>query len=306
MSESIEIARQELYDALWSMPVALAAVRFRITSKRMKMLSRELDVPVPSLGHWRKSPERRERDRVPLPPAKLGKDRIWVTRSARHLVHRPPVDVQPLPSDVHRQHECTRRTAEALEKTRPDKRGKLAVIGAGIASVAVHPPQVPRAIAILNALLEAAEDAGLSITTKSIPTALVVAGVQVPFSLTADQRGLLLILGEEIGEGQRLWRDKAAEPLDEQVTDIVAAARLHAQAIEAHERRIADRNASRRAEELDRLQFSKRLTFVTEHADRLVEADKVQRLADHLRATDDGSSRRLPESCAGLMTTWCG
>ena len=109
-------------------------------------------------------------------------------------------------------------------------------------------------------------------------------------------------MGEGIGEGQRLWADKATERLEDRVTDIVADARLHAQAIEAHERRIADRNASRRAEEVDRLQFSKRLTFMTEHADRLVEADKAQRLAEHLRATDDGSSLRLPAILRWLDT----
>lgn len=119
--------------------------------------------------------------------------------------------------------------------------------------------------------------------------------MQIPFSLTEDQRGLLLILGDDIGEGQRLWRDKAAEPLDDRVTDIVAAARLHAHAIETRKQRIADRNASRRAEELERSQFSKRPMFLTEHVDRLVEADRMQRLAEHLRATDDGSSLRLPE-----------
>jgi hypothetical protein len=182
-----------------------------------------------------------------------------------------------------------------LEKGKPDKRGKLAAIGSGIASVAVRPHNVPRALAILDALCEAAEDAGLSISAKSVPAVLVVAGVQVPFSLIENQRGLELVVGEGIGEGQRLWADKATERLEDRVTDIVADARLHAQAIEAHERRIADRNASRRAEEVDRLPFSKRLTFLTEHADRLVEADKVHRLAEHLRATDDGSALRLSE-----------
>jgi hypothetical protein len=182
-----------------------------------------------------------------------------------------------------------------LEKGKPDKRGNLVAIGPGIASVAVRPRNVPRALAILDALFEAAEDAGLSISEKSVPAVLVVAGVQVPFTLIENQRGLELVVGEGIGEGQRLWADTATERLEDRAADIVADTRLHAQAIEAHERRIADRNASRRAEELDRLQFSKRLTFVTEHADRLVEADRVQRLADHLRATDDGSSLRLPD-----------
>ncbi|MPZ29763.1 MAG: hypothetical protein GEV13_01990 [Rhodospirillales bacterium] len=80
----------------------------------------------------------------------------------------------------------------------------------------------------------------------------------------------------------------AREPLEDRISDIVAATRVHAQAIEAREQRIAERTASRRAEELERAQSSKRLTFLTEHADRLVEAEKLDRLLTHLRQTDDG------------------
>jgi hypothetical protein len=70
---------------------------------------------------------------------------------------------------------------------------------------------------------------------------------------------------------------------------------LHAPAIEARDQRIADRNVSRRAEEVERSQFSKHLAFLTEDADRLDEAAKLLRLTERLRATDDGSSARLPE-----------
>ncbi|MPZ34886.1 MAG: hypothetical protein GEV13_28540 [Rhodospirillales bacterium] len=291
MSEHIELSRDQLYAAVWTKPIAIAAAELRLTSMRLKRLCREYDVPLPSLGHWRKSSQRRERDTVPLPPAKPGK--IWVTRSARHPANRSPAAVTR-PTDDQHQHECTRRTADALEKSTPDRRGKLAVIGAGIASVAVRPQNVPRALAILDALFEAADDAGLSVTTQSIPTALVVAGVQVPFSAIEDQRGLLLLLGDDIGPGQRLWRDRSGEPLEERISDIVAATRVHAQAIEAREQRIAERTSSRRAEELERAQFSKRLAFLTEHTDRLVEAEKLDRLLTHLRQTDDASLPRLP------------
>jgi hypothetical protein len=299
MSERIELSREQLYGAVWTRPIAIAAAELGMTSERLKRSCRECEVPLPSLGHWRKSPERRERDTVPLPQAKPGK--LSVARSARHPAHRAPAGVTAR-TDNHGQHECTRRTAEALDKASPYRRGKLAVMGAGIASVAVSPHNVPRALATLNALFEAAEGAGLAVTTKSIPTALVVSDVQVPFSLIDNQRGLTLILGDNIGDGQRLWVDKTSRALEDQVTDIVAAARLHAQAIEARDQRIADRNASCRAEGLERTQFSKRLTFMTEHADRLVEADKAQRLVEHLRATDDGSSLRMPEILRWLDT----
>ncbi|MBL6652808.1 MAG: hypothetical protein ISP49_14515 [Reyranella sp.] len=109
------------------------------------------------------------------------------------------------------------------------------------------------ALAFLNALFEAAEDAGLSVTRASIPTALVVAGVQVPFSLIENKRSLTLVLGDNVGDAQRLWADTTAAALEDQVTDILAAARWHAQAIETRDRAIADRVTSRLAEEVERL-----------------------------------------------------
>jgi hypothetical protein len=154
---------------------------------------------------------------------------------------------------------------------------------------------VGRALRILDALCHAADEAGCSISSISTPAALVVAGVQVPFALIEIQRGVMMVLGQGTGGGQRLWQDKASEQLEDRVADMVGSARLQAQAIEARDRRIADRTAARRAEGLEQAHFSKRLTFITEHADRLVEADKVQRLVEHLRATDDGSSLRLPD-----------
>ena len=93
----------------------------------------------------------------------------------------PAVPARQPPERV--QYECTRLTAEALEKGKPDGRGKLVAIGVGVASVAVRPHNVPRALTILDALCEAAEDAGLSISAKSVPAVLVVAAVQVPFAL---------------------------------------------------------------------------------------------------------------------------
>ena len=302
MSEGIELSRDDLYEAVWTKPIAIAAADFRMTSVRLKRLCREHDVPVPSLGHWRKSRTRRERDTVPLPPAKVGQDRVWVTRLRRLPALRAPVAVTTTAPNGRWQHECTKRTADALGKGAPDRRGKLTAIGAGIASVVVRPQNVARALAILDALLEAAEDAGLSVTTQSIPAALVVAGVQVPFSLIDNQRGLVLVLGDNVGAGQRLWADRWEERLEDRVLDIVAAARLHAKAIEARASRIDQRNAAYRAAESERMLRSKRLTLLREHADMLEEAARMERLAARLRETDSGSLPRLPAILAFTET----
>ncbi len=270
--------------------------QFRMTSRRLKALCCELDVPVPSLGHWRKNPERQERDKHPLPQGRLGNERIWVPSFTRapwlgQTRRRWPMRAARMTA-------CGERLRLWRRPVRTDA-ASLLLSEKVVASVAVTDDNVPRALSILHALCNAAEGAGYSISTRSTPAALVVAGVQVPFGLIENQRGLELVLGDNIGEGQRLWTDMATEPLEDRAPDIMAAARIHAEAIGRRDQAIADRTASRRTEELERSLFGKRLTFLMESADRLVEADKVQRLADHLRSTDDGSSLRCPKSCAG-------
>ena len=135
------------------------------------------------------------------------------------------------------------------------------------------------------------------------PATLVVEGERVPFSIVeeigrnapAPTGRLTIVLGEMYSGGQRLWTDRPFYPVESRIADLVTEARVHAKAIrDRHERREESIDV-RRTDNLDRMQRRKRITFLMERADDLDQADKVSRLIEHMRNTDDGSSPRLAE-----------
>ena len=69
----------------------------------------------------------------------------------------------------------------------------------------------------------------------------------------------------------------------------------HAKALGERRKRRQEGLEVRRADEFERMQRRNRITFLMERADDLDQADKVSRLLEHIRNTDDGSSPRLVE-----------
>jgi hypothetical protein len=194
MPQSIEMTRQELYDLVWSRSVAAVAAGIPMSHLSLKRLCLKHQVPIPPLGHWRKSSTRQATDRVPL-PLTMGEQRIWVKRFLQRRTADPPLVVQrtqpnlsleePAPSeDPPHWRACTRKTKSALAQAWPDGRGALKVEGVGVASVRVAPETVPRALAVLDGLIRAVEKLGHSIAMRSSPAAmLLINGAFVPVTI---------------------------------------------------------------------------------------------------------------------------
>jgi hypothetical protein len=158
-----------------------------------------------------------------------------------------------------------------------------------------------RALGALDLLLFGSEQAGYSVSSTEGPATLVVEGERVPFSIveeigrksTAPSGRLTIVLGEMYSGGQRLWTDRAFHPVESRIADIVAEARVHAEVLRNRRERREEGAEVRRADESERMQRRKRITFLMERADDLDQAVKVSRLIEHIRNTDNGSSPRL-------------
>lgn len=68
------ISRSELYELLWSEPSSKLAKRFGISDVMLSKVSREANIPKPSLGYWAKLDGGRMVERTPLPTRALGQD----------------------------------------------------------------------------------------------------------------------------------------------------------------------------------------------------------------------------------------
>jgi hypothetical protein len=190
------MTRQELYDLVWSKPMRDAAGTIPMSDVGLKMACVKLNVPVPAQGYWNKMQAGYRLRKWPLPPLAPGQpDRAYFARlperATPDLVLRreqakaalqtgTPASFRP---DA-KCHDCTRRTAAALKKVRPDRRGALNVSGPGIASLNVSAEMVGRALMLLDDLFRYVEKLGYSVAESANPAALSVDGEQVGVSIS--------------------------------------------------------------------------------------------------------------------------
>jgi hypothetical protein len=329
MPQSIEMTRQQLYDLVWSKSVAAVAASIPMSHVNLKRLCLKHQVPIPPLGHWRKSSTRQAADKVPL-PLSMGEQRIWVRRFLQRRPSRAPVAQR----SQNGRHECTENTKRSLERVTPNKRGALAAEGAGVASVIVAPETVPRALALLDDLIRAVEQLGHSISTRYFPATLVVNGEHVPVAISeifernddepdsAEEMRrksyelkypgfvrdmnfrrawvhrptgkLMIALGEGIGGRslQRIWADTVSHPVEGRVDEVASAAVGHAKVIAARREKIEQLTAERRVTEVQHRLEEKRIAFLEEYADTLEKADKLQRFLENVRRTRNGHQSR--------------
>jgi hypothetical protein len=310
MTSRIEMTRQELWELVWSMPLSRAAATFPMSHLALKRLCERHQIPLPPLGHWLKSADRQQQDRLPLPIAHLGEQRIWARRFLRRrgpnyrtVAMQPPPAAEVTGEASPFQHQRTRRASAVLEQAKPNGCGAVETNGDGIPSIRVSPAMMPRPLGVLDLLLIAAEGAGYSVSSTDGPATLVVAGERVPSGIIEEIKRktgrpdgrLTIVLGEMYTGGHRLWTDRPFYPVESRIADIIPEARVHAKAIGERRERREEGVEVRRADEFERMQRRKRVTFMMERADDLDQATKVSRLIEHMRNTGDTSSARLTE-----------
>jgi hypothetical protein len=195
MSSPVTMTRQELYDLVWSKPMRDAAAAIPMSDVGLKKACVRLNVPVPAQGYWNKVQAGYRLKQRPLPPLTPGQlDRATFAgvrpRASEDLVLRRDQAKAALQagapasfrSDVEC-HGCTRRTAAALKKVGPDRRGALKVGGSGIANLNVSTEMAGRALMLLDDLFRYVEKLGYSVAEHSSPAALAIDGVQVGVSI---------------------------------------------------------------------------------------------------------------------------
>ncbi len=75
--------RQELYELVWSEPMAQLAKRFGLSDVGLAKACRRAEVPVPERGYWAKLRAGKQVIRMPLSPRGLGMpDRVWIGKNA--------------------------------------------------------------------------------------------------------------------------------------------------------------------------------------------------------------------------------
>jgi hypothetical protein len=52
--EKIVLSRKELYDLVWSQPMAVLLQKYEIKNSKLRKLLSEISIPIPEMGYWQK------------------------------------------------------------------------------------------------------------------------------------------------------------------------------------------------------------------------------------------------------------
>lgn len=172
MSGTTVLTRRELYDLVWSKPMATLAGEFGLSDVGLAKICDRHRVPRPPRGYWaklaagkpvRKTPFREISDHAlnriaiqsgtgQLPPAV--REVVDRTRAEQKALKagREPAPPEPATAlDLDQVHKAVRPTARTLRKAKPDG-GGVRAIGEGLCGIIVGERSVERTIALLHEL----------------------------------------------------------------------------------------------------------------------------------------------------------
>jgi len=176
----MDYSRKDLYEQVWTEPLRTLAKRFGLSDVGLKKLCKRNDIPTPGLGYWAKVQHGKPVKKVPLPPAPLRTSEIVLTTAREEeaplavrgdsLVdrwlareHLPEFQIAAPTAGMWR-HPLSLQTEKALRRTKPQ--GGWLVSPPGCLAVRVSAAMLPRALAIMDAVVTACEARGWSVTTE--------------------------------------------------------------------------------------------------------------------------------------------
>lgn len=187
------ITRQKLFDLVWSEPVTKVSKVLGLSDRRLGKLCTRYDIPVPPRGYWARRAAGYKPTTPALPVVKREPDERIELRSkpASKAGAAVPMEVEvdaPLETRIEitePRHSLVRLTGTALRAGTKDQYGRFWG-GPGVLDVRVSKASIARALAILDALLRAAEGRGHTVSVKDRKSMLTVDGEAIEFGL--DER----------------------------------------------------------------------------------------------------------------------
>lgn len=188
-SSAVELTREELYQRVWSTPMRLLAKEFGLSDVGLAKVCKRHKIPKPSRGYWAKLQNGKRVARHPLRP--LDDEALKIVRLSSPPAQPEPREVAPeardpriaslivaerepeklitVPDDLKIRHPLLRATKQALAKSKADEYGRLRPrydftdphFGVG-----VSPANLPRALRILQALIDAMNSRGFELKTE--------------------------------------------------------------------------------------------------------------------------------------------
>ena len=202
---TIRLSREELYERVWSEPMATLAPQFGISDVALKKTCTKMRVPTPYRGYWAKKSAGQVAKRSPLPklPASVSPSTLAAEfgRTPKPSKTEVAEAVGPVADQIRYEatpehhiavhdilttpHELVRTSVKLLRKAKGDSQHRLSVRGGRCLAASVTMNTVDRAMCIYDALIKGLEARGYAL------------------QITAEKRGeerpmmTTVIIGEE-------------------------------------------------------------------------------------------------------------
>jgi len=201
MSDSIEITRDQLYEAIWSKPTTAVAKEFGISDVAIAKICKKLDIPKPKLGYWAKKQHGKRVRQIALPPVKPGTPETYTihpstgvslpekVQESISLHHAFETDEQNriiVKDTLRNVHPLVRQTNDKLQSAYADQYNRLS-LGSNRLDIWVGKDSARRALLIMDALIKALERRGYPVSLEGdhkTTTTVEVQDQQIAFGIT--------------------------------------------------------------------------------------------------------------------------
>lgn len=196
------LTRRQLYELVWSKPMRAAAAEIGISNVGLKKVCVRHRVPVPPQGYWNKVHASQTPPRAALTDSDdKSLNRIVIESAYSHLpvqgrrlalraAANEKAPENKIRVDANRRpcHAKAVALASVLEKAKPNAEGLLEVLDPNLFYVKVAPQSIDRAVAIVDALLDAAAARGMTVRPGGKQLGLAVKEEIVELRLTEEVR----------------------------------------------------------------------------------------------------------------------
>jgi hypothetical protein len=168
------VSRASLYDAVWGEPMSKLAPRLGFSDRGLAKICVSNHIPVPPRGYWARLAHGHKVTRPPLPPISKGDEpRIYLqqrkapaptteapSQQSEIAFEQQPENRVVVPQRLGRVHPLVDKTRTILKSCRPTRWSRGLVWARECLDVKVAPASLPRAMRIMQALLDALEKRG--------------------------------------------------------------------------------------------------------------------------------------------------
>jgi hypothetical protein len=193
---SKKVSRGELYEQVWTVPMARLAKEYGLSDSGLAKICRKHNIPRPPRGFWAKTTAGQKLKRTPLPTGAPGivieitpymhqAQELTVQKTAPDILAGLPAESSVIVSKkLGRAHPLVKQSTEILKNCKPDATGILKTSDKACLDIKVSRKSLSSALRIMEALIKALEKRGGSVSISGESTLVAISDVRLGFGIS--------------------------------------------------------------------------------------------------------------------------